>query len=133
MAQHNDIHGEPIVHGILRAMQRYTWPAHLDDIIEFTGPFVYAIGKTPYISFTQYGVKEEGRAPYLDEETRCWTEAEALWRFRRAFIGYLEEHPARQLAWRSKPKVEQSQDGDYVVRCRFALLGEFVPTPEPVE
>lgn len=94
----------------------------LGQLLEFDGPPTNCVGETPYQTLTQYGVKEEGESIYPDSETRCWTEAEAIWRFKRTFFAYLLERPAGQLAWRARPRVEQGPDGDYVVRCRFALL-----------
>lgn len=129
MAHHNNVHGEPIVpQFISQSGMALEVKGALEDLIEFIGPYTHKVGDVPYITFTQYGVKAEGANRYPDDETRCWTEAEAMWRFRRAFLAYLVEHPARQLAWRCKPTLENGSDGDFIVRCRFALLGK-IETP----
>jgi hypothetical protein len=135
MKYHDDVHGKPLIPDMIEAVRADDHRGYerayttLSDLQEFLGPFVSEIGDVQYISFTQYGVKDFERGSiYPDAETRCWTPAEAMWRFRRAFIAYLMEHPAKQIAWRCPPMLEQHSAGDYVVRCRFALLGT-VETP----
>lgn len=92
------------------------------DIIEFDGPATRCIGEKPYVTLTQFGVKGEGESAYPDDKTRHWVEAEAIWHFKRMLSRLLSEGGAQQLAWRQRPEVTQGPDGDYLVRCRLALL-----------
>ena len=123
MASHNDVHGAPVLPQMIEGMDP-DLILSLGSMIEFVGPMTGRIGDVPYITFVQYGVKAEGESPYPDDETRCWTQAEAVWRFRKAFVEYLLAHPSSQIAWRRKPTAEQNAAGDWVVTCRFALLGQ---------
>jgi hypothetical protein len=95
------------------------------DLQEFDGPATTSIGMTPYVTLTQFGVKEVGQPTYPDNGTRHWDRAEAVFHFKRVFWEYYVANvtdDVRQLAWRDRPKAEQSADGDWIVRCRFALL-----------
>lgn len=124
MTHHDDIHGAPILREMVALTGFDPSDYAITDMVEFIGPCASKVGDVPYVTLTQYGVKEEGASMYPDDTIRCWSEAQAMWWFRRTFIAYLKANPARQIAWRSKPRVEQGAEGDFVVRCRFALLGE---------
>lgn len=95
----------------------------VSTLIEFDGPFVHRIGEIPYISMTQFGIKEQGSSPYIDDK-RCWTPSEAAYLFRQRLWRHLIEHPAEQLAWRERPRLGRREEGDWLVYCRFALLGQ---------
>lgn len=94
----------------------------LRDLVEFDGPATAHVAGNVYDTLTQYGLKKEGWSAYPENEPRCWTEAEAIWRFKHALRDYLVAHEGSQLAWRNRPTVTKSDDGDYVVRCRLAVV-----------
>lgn len=101
----------------------------LIDVVEFDGPQVSTIAGNKYVTLTQYGVRAEGASAYPDEDKRCWTEAEAWWRFKRALWTHLLNEiqsgaNIKQFAWRERPFAQQAPDGDFIVRCRFAVIGE---------
>ncbi len=96
--------------------------APLRDLMEFDGPPWSKCEGVPYISFNQWGAREQGQNNAPAWDAKCWTEAEAIFRFRHEFFTHLITHPAKRLVWRDRPRIEQGPDGDWRVFARFALL-----------
>lgn len=93
-------------------------------LIEFDGPPFGKCNGIPYISFNQWGPREQGQNNAPSWDAKCWTEAEAVFRFRHAFFAHLLANPAKYLAWRYRPELAQDVNGDWKVYARFVLLDE---------
>ncbi len=64
----------------------------------FDGPSMRAVGAVPYITFTSYGVKQEGE-PTVDGPL-YWTEAEAIYRWKKLLAPFINSAKPDQIAWR---------------------------------